>query len=452
MRIGRYVSFALKVALIAALLAVVSSGCGNTAKDVVVKRIGPRAIEEAVMVAGNLQAANPTQVIPQVFGSVAQVFVEPGQEVAAGEVLAQLDTSNLEQSLLSAKASLESAQAIATMFNNLSSSAAGFSSSMNSMINAVDASARSLYMLEKGLIGVLPEENRMAALQAVESSYQSYLDTRSQSAPPAAISTGGVSTGAQQAAARKAIENAQKNLDEAIIKAPIAGTVIAVSAGTMSIETMMGALLSSFSGMMPSGLDLSALTGMTGGMETMGMATPGPLAPGSLVVPGSPVYTIVDLDNMTMAAKVDEVDIVKIQPEQPATLSLESYPEKRFEGKVTKVADTATTNEAGATAFEVTITMDRPGPEVALKIGMTGTADVVVASKDSALVIPVEAVVEKKGKRYIFKVVDGKAELTEVKLGIVTDKDVEVIRGAKRGDYVVVKGVEKLKDGQGVKI
>ncbi|MBU1943559.1 MAG: hypothetical protein KKE36_07800, partial [Actinobacteria bacterium] len=131
-------------------------------------------------------------------------------------------------------------------------------------------------------------------------------------------------------------------------------------------------------------------------------------------------------------------------------VSLEAYPGKKYKGQVVKVADTATTNEAGATAFDVAIQMDLS--DINLKIGMTGTADVTVASKKSATVVPVEAVVEKQGKKYVFKVVDGKARLTPITLGLVTDSDVEVVKGVKIGDYVVVKGTEKLKDGSGVKI
>jgi len=151
-----------------------------------------------------------------------------------------------------------------------------------------------------------------------------------------------------------------------------------------------------------------------------------------------------------MLAKVDESDIAKIEPGQPATVSLEAYPEKSFPGRVVKVADTATTNEAGATAFEVTVQMDPT--DINLKIGMSGSANLVVVEKQGALVVPIEAIVEKKGKKYVFKVVDGKARLAEVSVGISNEEDVEILGGLKAGDRVIVKGTEKLHDGQGVKI
>jgi RND family efflux transporter MFP subunit len=202
--------------------------------------------------------------------------------------------------------------------------------------------------------------------------------------------------------------------------------------------------------MIPSGLSTSALTGMTSSFSNVGLPSGGSLVPGSYVMPGSPLFAIVDLKSMSMLAKVDESDIAKIEPGQPATVSLEAYPEKSFPGRVVKVADTATTNEAGATAFEVTVKMDPT--DINLKIGMSGSANLVVVEKQGALVVPIEAIVERKGKKYVFKVVDGKARLAGVSVGISNEEDVEILRGLKAGDRVIVKGTEKLHDGQGVKI
>lgn len=446
----RSVAIASKIAVVVAVLALLSSGCGGSAADIGIEKVGPRSIEEIVTVAGSLQASNPTQVIPQVYGSVAAVFVQDGQEVAAGQTLVQLDTSDLDQALLAAKASLESSQSMASMFNSLSSSAASISSSANAALASVDAGVAGLYEMQRALIPVLPEEYRLAVLQATENSYASYQASLANRPP---VSTGGggeVSTGAQQAAARKSIENSQKNLEAATITAPVAGTLVSATTGGASLESMMGTLMSSFSSMMPSGLDLSSLSGLSSSMSGMGLASGGPLVPGSYIMPGSPIYTIVNLKSMSIVAKVDEADIASIDEGQAATVHLEAYPDEDFTGTVTNVADTATTNEAGATAFDVTIQME--SIEINLKIGMTGTANVVVASKKAATVIPLKALVEKDGNNFVFKVVDGKAQLTEVRIGLVTEDKVEIVEGVVTGDTVVIKGVEKLKDGQGVKV
>lgn len=458
MRSDRTTSIVVKVLLAALLLAGISAGCGGPSAEVEVERIGPRVMESTIMVAGSLQASNPVQVIPQVYGTVAQVFAQDGQQVAAGQPIVQLDTSNLEQALLSARASLESIQSIASAFNGMTSLASSLGGTVNQALATVESSVNSLVQLTStvlptilpALVPDMPEDQRLAALQAL-AGFNQQVESLQVSMPSVDVSGGGgYSTGAQEAAANKSIENAQKNLQAATIAAPAAGVLVPVSTGGASIESLMGSLMSSFGNMIPSGLSLSSLTGMTSAMSGMGMPTPGMLAPGSFVLPGSPIYTIVDLKNMTMVAKVDETDIAKVAPNQPASLVLEAYPGEKFTGTVVKVANTSTTNEAGATAFDVTIQLQPPN--INLKIGMTGTADVVVATKQDAMVVPVEAVMEKKGKKYVFKVVDGKARLTEITVGLTTESSVEIVDGVEFGDKVVVEDVEKLKDGQGVKI
>ena len=450
MRSHRLASISFKVALAIALLALISSGCGGASAKVTVTRVGPRSIEETVVVAGNLQASAPVQVIPQVYGPIAEVYVQDGQEVVAGQPLVQLDTSSLEQAVLNAQASLESVQSLSSMLSGLASTASGVGSAVNSALASVDAGVANLYSLEKMLVPVLPEAMRLQALQAIEASYQQY-ETKAANRPSfSGGGGGGYNTSAQQAAADKSIENAKKNLQAGTIVAPVAGTLVSVQGGGASLSSMMSTLMSSFSGMMPSGLNLSALSGISGGLGNMGLPTSGPPVPGAFIMPGTPIYQIVDLKSMSMVAKVDESDIAKVEPNQQATVGLEAYPGKKFQGTVVKVANVATTNEAGATAFEVTIGMDLA--DIRLKIGMSGTANITVATKRSATVVPVESIVEKKGKKYVFKVVGGKARLTPVIIGLTAEDRVELLEGVKIGDSVVVKGVEKLKDGMGVKI
>lgn len=445
----RSASIAVKALLVIALLALISGGCRGSSVQVQVERIGPRAIEETVMVAGSLQASSPVQVIPQVYGPVAQVYVQEGQVVTAGQPLLQLDTSSLEQAVLNAEASLESIQSIAGAFNGLASAASGIGSTVNSALASVDAGVTNLYNIEKMLVPSLPEAQRLPALQAIEAAYQQYL---ARSADRPSFSTGGgggMSTGAQEAAAEHSIADAQKNLKAATIVAPVSGTLVSVQGGGTSLTSLMSTLMGSFSSMIPSGLNLSSLTSLSGGIGNIGLPTSGLPAPGAYIMPGTPIYQIVDLKSMSLVAKVDESDIAKIQPNQQATVSLEAYPGQKYPGQIVKVADVATTNEAGATAFDVTIQMAQADTD--LKIGMTGTADVTVATKTATNVVPVEAVVEKNGEKYVFKVVDGKARLTPVVIGLTTQDSVEIVEGVKFGDKVVVNGVENLQDGTGIK-
>lgn len=445
----RFASVAIKTFVMVSLLALVAGGCGGSAATVTVARVGYRAIEQTVTVAGTLQATSPAQVIPRVYGSVSELMAQEGQYVHAGQPLVQLDTSQLEQSLLSAQAGLESTRSLAAMFTSLSSSASGMGAATVSALASIDAGVTNLYALEKLLVPSLPEDQRLPALQAIEASYQQYQSEVARRPAFEFGGGGGYGTGSQEAAARKAIDNARKDLEAATIVAPASGTLVAVTEGGASLSSMMSSLMGSLGGMIPSGLNLAALSGLSGGLGSMGLPTGGPPVPGTFVMPGSPIYQIVDLKGMSMLAKVDETDIARVLPAQAATVSLEAYQGKKYRGTVYRVADVATTNEAGATAFDVTVRLDPS--DINLKIGMTGTATITTATKPSAIAVPVEAIVEKKGRKHVFRVVDGRARLTAVTTGIQNETSVEILSGVKAGDRVVTGGIEKLKDGQAVK-
>ncbi|MDD5747548.1 MAG: efflux RND transporter periplasmic adaptor subunit [Actinomycetota bacterium] len=448
-RIGR---LACKIGVLLIILASISAGCSGPTKVESI-RLEPREIEEKVTVLGKLEASNPCQVMPKVYGTVEQVFAQEGQEVQAGQPLVKLDSTDLEQALLAAKAGLESIRSMASMMNSLASIPSEISQSLNSVMTSVDTGVAGLFDFAKSIVPAVPEQYRMDLIKAIESSYQDYLASTAQSQIPTLPGVGGASTGAQEASANKAIENAMKDLQAATIAAPVSGTVITPTGGGFSLEGMLSTLMSSFSSLLPAGLSLGSLGSLSGlgsALGGFGLPSGGTLVPGSFIIPGSPIYTIVDLRNMSMVAKVEETDVVKFNVNQIASVSLEAYPEKRFKGMVTKIANTATTDEAGATAFDITIQLDMS--DIPLKIGMTGSGDVTVASKKDSIVVPAGAMLEKNGRNYVFKIEGGKAKLTEVETGITTETEVEITRGLSRGDRVITKNVRKLKNGQPVKI
>ncbi|MBN2167855.1 MAG: efflux RND transporter periplasmic adaptor subunit, partial [Actinobacteria bacterium] len=345
-----------EVTVVIAVLALVTGGCGGSKADVSVAKIKSQPIEETLLGTGTLNAANPNPVIPQISGFVAEVCVKDGQQVTEGQVLIQLETDQLEQSVLSAKGSIESIQSIAGMFSGLSSSTSGITSALQGAMSSVDAGLQGLFELERVLIPLLPEDQRLAALQAIDASYNNYVSQRENREP---ISIGGGGGGgynnsAQLASARKGLEIAEKNLQAATIKAPVSGTVVLNSGGGLSMEGMMAMMMTSFGSMMPAGLDLSALSGLSG-MMNFGMPSGGVATAGSFIIPGSELFSIVNLDDMSVSVKIPETDISKLRLGQKASVTLEAFPGETLPGAVDYVSNSATTNEAGAVAFEISV-------------------------------------------------------------------------------------------------
>jgi HlyD family secretion protein len=181
---------------------------------------------------------------------------------------------------------------------------------------------------------------------------------------------------------------------------------------------------------------------------------------GTMNNPGTVMMVIADLSQMLALVKADETDIPSIKPGQTAEVTMDALPDSIFQGVVTKVGympvqNVLTTGETG-TDFEVEVKLT--STVAGMKPGMTVTADIVTAQKESVLVVPIQSVGKRKVKgvetQALFVVEKGIAKLKAVKTGSASETEIEIIEGIKSGEQVVsgpYKILAKLKDGAKVK-
>jgi membrane fusion protein (multidrug efflux system) len=84
---------------------------------------------------------------------------------------------------------------------------------------------------------------------------------------------------------------------------------------------------------------------------------------------------------------------------------------------------------------------------VRLRPGMFARVTLELGTSDKAALVPEQAIVPRGGRNFVFRVVDGRAALTEVALGARTPGQVEIVKGLKPGEMVVTDGQIKLQDG-----
>ena len=159
---------------------------------------------------------------------------------------------------------------------------------------------------------------------------------------------------------------------------------------------------------------------------------------------GTTVLTISDLSHIYALASVDESDIGKVKDDQPVVVTADAFPGRQFKGKVVRIA-TRGTNVSNVVTFEVKIEI-LDDKKALLKPEMTTNIEIIAAEKDDVLMVPVDAVTRKKGKRYAViqkAVTDTKlppeTEEREVEVGINDGTNVEITSGLKEGDVVQVK-------------
>lgn len=144
------------------------------------------------------------------------------------------------------------------------------------------------------------------------------------------------------------------------------------------------------------------------------------------------IAQIVDETEYVFEAEVDESDIGKIKPGQPATVSLNSYPDETFLATVSKITPTTETTDSGATVVIVKLALGKP--EINFVSGINGQADIILEEVSNVLVIPTDALMDnneiyvKKGNNF---------EKIKPELGLRSDINIEVKSGLSVGYQVV---------------
>jgi HlyD family secretion protein len=175
---------------------------------------------------------------------------------------------------------------------------------------------------------------------------------------------------------------------------------------------------------------------------------------------GTVLMVVADLSQMLAIVDADETDMPSIKSGQQAKVSIDAIPDSTFEGVVTRVGympvennlSSVATGTSTGTDFEVEIKILSTDSE--MKPGMTTSADIITAEKESVLVVPIQSIGRRTIKgvetQAVFVVEKGVAKLIPVKTGSASDTEIEILDGIKAGAQVIsgpYKILAKLKDG-----
>jgi HlyD family secretion protein len=163
----------------------------------------------------------------------------------------------------------------------------------------------------------------------------------------------------------------------------------------------------------------------------------------SILVLGSSatlVMTLGDTSEVYVKGKVDESDIGKVYLGQPARIKVESFKDKTFTGKVTKISPMGVEKD-NVTTFEVRVSINNP--EGVLKAMMTANAEIILEEHKNVLQIPEGSILYDKDKKASVEIPDPKAKEGKKKLavniGISNGAKTELLQGLKEGDQVVLQ-------------
>jgi HlyD family secretion protein len=350
-------------------------------------------LAKSVVATGKVTPITKVEVKSKASGIVKKLLVEYGDRVKKGQLLAQLDKVEIEAQVAQSRAALDAADA------NLKSSEADFERAK------VDAEGPDVPLLKRAYdraVGMAKDGVVSAsALDDAERNYDMALNKQNVAKAQVTVLKAKTAQSKAQVAQDQAnLKQLEEQLSYTDIVSPIDGIVL-------SRDVEMGDAVSSIL--------------VLGSSATL-------------------VMTLGDTSEVYVKGKVDESDIGKVYLGQPARIKVESFKDKTFTGKVTKISPMGVEKD-NVTTFEVRVSIQNPGGE--LKAEMTANAEIILDEHKNVLQIPEGAILYDKDKKASVEIPDpgakdGKKKIA-VNIGISNGAKTEVLSGLKEGDEVVLQ-------------
>jgi HlyD family secretion protein len=353
-------------------------------------------ISVTVLATGNLEPLNDVQIGTELSGTVAEVLVEANDQVTKGQVLARLNTDQLEDTITKAKAALMSAESEITQAKakitqadaGIRQSQAGIQKSQSSILQVQASQAQAtaqvmqarstanearanydrLQQLYQKSGGKIPSRSDLDASKATWDRAQAALSSAMASADSA---TAGISSARSDLASTRANDSsmaAAKITAEAALKSAEAN-VIQAQATLRSAET---------------NLSKAIITAPIDGVVLSRSIEPGQTVASSLSAPT--LFTIAeDLSKMELQVSVDEADVGQVKADLAATFTVDAWPGRKYEAKTTRVSLAADTSES-VISYLTFLAVDNK--DLSLRLGMTATASIETQSRKNSLRVP----------------------------------------------------------------
>jgi HlyD family secretion protein len=385
----------LIVLVAAAALGVAVTARGNTTKfepsQLGKAELGD--IARSVVATGKVQPITKVEVKSKASGIVTRLDTDINAHVKQGQVLAQLDQQEILAQVAAQKAQLNAAEsnaraaAAAIQYDKVSAEAPDLPMYKNTY-------ERNMAMSKQGIV----------SQQSLDDAQQKYLfaaNTRDKAVSQISVDTSKLRQAQAQVAQNEAsLKQLEEQLSYTTITSPMDGTIL-------SRDVEIGDAVSSIL--------------VLGSTATL-------------------VMTIGDITQVYVQGKVDESDIGKVYLGQAARIKVESFKDKTFLGKVTKIAPLGVEKD-NVTTFEVRVSIDNPGGE--LKANMTANAEILLEEHKQVLTVPEQAVLYDKDRNASVEVPDPKAKAgrrkVDIKAGISNGTKTEVLAGLKSGDTVILQ-------------
>jgi len=350
-----------------------------------------RELQRSVEAVGTLDPNEQVTVSNQVEGIVEKLLVDLGDAVRTGQIIAQLDTRELELAVRQQDAALQ--QELARV--GLTDPEASFEETSTSQVRQAEAGFadarikldRTKKLAESGVIAQQQLDAQQAQYDAADAALRGARETVR-------------NIRATIAARKAALALAQKKLADAKVVAPMAGFI----------------------------KDRQA-------------------AVGQFLKANSPVVTIVQNSPLKLHADVPESAVAFVRVAGAVQFQVDAFPDRTFEGKITRLSPSVD-QQSRTLKLEALV----GNAEGLLKPGFFARVTIQTDRRDKVLTVPAEALVSVSGIEKVFVIEAGKVVETIVRSGARLGKEVEIVEGVSKGALIATSNLGNLQQGREVSV
>jgi HlyD family secretion protein len=392
-RLWLWISLVVLVVLVGAGAGIAHLASGSGIDPNKIAKVTKGDVARSVVATGKITPITQVEVKSKASGIVEKLYVDINNVVRKGQPLAQLDQQEISDQVAAQRAQLAAAQANVTNFDAALEQDKVNAAAPDLPMYKVTLD-RNTEMVKEGLV---PQQN----LDNANRDYLAALTKRDSSKAQIGVDNAKLKQArAQVSQSEASLNQLEEQLGYTTIVAPMDGVVL-------SRDVEIGDAVSSIL--------------VLGSTATL-------------------VMTVGDTTEVYVKGKVDEADIAHVYMGQPARIKVESFRDRYFQGKVTKISPMGVEKD-NVTTFEVRVSINNPGGE--LKAQMTANAEILLDEHKNVLTVPENAVVYDNQKNTTVEIPDkkqkeGKRKIP-VKVGLSNGSVTEIVSGLKEGDQVVLQ-------------
>ena len=466
---------ALIIAASIGLYRVTSRAKAAPAPDYEVLTVEKGTLISTVSATGAIEPQGEVSLIFRGAGRVGEVLVKEGEQVTRGQVLARLESGDLdlaeaqaEAGLAISKAQLAKLKAPADPLDIASAEASVASAqaaveSARAAVTSAEASYRDLQngqSADQKAVAASNLERARAVLAQAQAAYDQVAQMPQVGMMPQALQLQQATIDYNTAEANYRLSTAAASASQlagsraqiAQAKATLAQTQATLAQAQATLEKLNRG---------PGENDLAiaeaqvkqgeiALQQAQLNRTNIELASPGDgvvtkvnIKPGELPSAAQPAMVVTDLSKFHITISVDEIDIGRLQEGQKVNITLDAVPDAKLTGHISSIAATPSSS-SGAVTYQVTVVIDES--DATLRSGLSATASIVTQELADVVLVPNRSIQidRTSGRAYVEKIVNGVPARTEIELGARNEASSQVLSGLAAGDQLAIRSGTSL--------